>query len=181
MQFDHASQPLRVLILTAAFLLATYAQPCASELIRIDETTRPDFSLQDLTGRDVALRDFAGRTVLVHFFATWCEPCREELPALTRLLERSPGVAVLAISVAENGQRVGRFFQQTPVGFPVLLDVERKVAKSWGVTALPTTYVLDAAMRPRLMVEADYAWDSVGFGADGQLVSRQNDIKPTSE
>jgi thiol-disulfide isomerase/thioredoxin len=93
---------------------------------------------------------------------TWCEPCREELPALGRLLDRSGNSAsVLAISVAEPDQRVRRFFGQTPVNFPVLLDSDRNVAKSWKISTLPTTYILDADMKPVLMVEAEFAWDPI--------------------
>jgi thiol-disulfide isomerase/thioredoxin len=115
-----AKVPFRVLILTMAGLFAAPSPSFPAELIRIDESTRPDFTLQDRDGHAVSLRDYAGRPVLVHFFATWCEPCREELPALNRLHERSAQRAmVLAISVAENGQRVNRFFQQVPVQFPV--------------------------------------------------------------
>jgi thiol-disulfide isomerase/thioredoxin len=120
--------------------------------------------------------------VLVHFFATWCEPCREELPALNRLRERAAGAMVLAISVAENGQRVSRFIQQTSVNFPVLLDTDRAVAKSWDVSTLPTTYVLDARLRPRWRVEADYPWDNVDVARDGELtIHDSGKIKPTSE
>ena len=87
-----------------------------------------------------------GRVVLVHFFATWCEPCREELPALRRLVERAvrQPVTVLAISVAEVPMRAcARFIESTPVNFPVLLDQDRAVAKAWDVYTLPTTFVLD--------------------------------------
>jgi peroxiredoxin len=169
-----------VLILATTMVLAVHSSLSAAELTPVDEATRPEFSLRDLDGSAVSLRDFAGQTVFVHFFATWCEPCREELPALTRLRERSAGHArVLAVSVAENGQRVGRFFQQTPVNFPVLLDLDRAVAKSWGITTLPSTYVLDAALRPRLAVEQDYPWDRVDVGSDGQLaIHSSGDIKP---
>jgi peroxiredoxin len=149
--------------------------------MRIDEAARPDFALQDIGGHHVSLRDFAGKPLIVHFFATWCDHCREELPALVRLRERS-GATVLAISVAENGQRVSRFFQQMPVNFPVLLDLDRAVAKSWGITTLPTTYVLDDAMRPRMMVEADYPWDAIDFGPAGILnVHPLNADKPVSQ
>ena len=56
--------------------------------------------------------------------------------------------------------RVRRFIETMPVNFPVLLDRERAVAKAWNVTTLPTTFVLDANLRPRLMVETDFAWDT---------------------
>lgn len=123
----------------------------------------PPFVLNDLRGADVTLAAQHGRVVLVHFFATWCEPCREELPALRRLVERSAGkpVAVLAISVGEVDARVSRFMESMPVNFPVLLDRERAVAKSWDVYALPTTYVLDEALNPKLVVNGDFAWDTI--------------------
>jgi peroxiredoxin len=140
--------------------------PCSSsraaELTPAGGPAKPDFSLHDLNGKNLALTAFKGRTVLVHFFATWCEPCREELPALNRFLRRSgAGASVVAISVAEVDPRVKRFFEAAPVDFPVLLDRDRTIAKSWKISALPTTYVLDANMKPMLVVEADFAWDTV--------------------
>lgn len=139
-------------------LCPPYSTADASELKPTGESSKPDFSLHDLNGKSVALNTFKGRTVLVHFFATWCEPCREELPALNRFLGRgSPSVSVIAISVAEVDPRVQRFFERMPVAFPVLLDRDRAVAKSWNISALPTTYVLDADMTPILLVEEDFA------------------------
>jgi thiol-disulfide isomerase/thioredoxin len=167
-----------------AFLLWPHSATRAAELTPTGGPAKPDFSLQDLNGADVPLKTFKGRTVLVHFFATWCEPCREELPALNRFLERSaPKVSVVAISVAEVDPRVKRFFDQAPVHFPVLLDRDRAIAKSWKISTLPTTYVLDANMKPMLVVEADFAWDTVELEpATGALIRRKADaIKTTSE
>jgi thiol-disulfide isomerase/thioredoxin len=165
-------------------LCALHSTAGASELQRSSEAVKPDFSLHDLNGTSVPLKAFKGRTVLVHFFATWCEPCRDELPALNRFLGRaSSNVSVIAISVAEVDPRVKRFFEGTPVDFPVLLDRDRAVAKSWNISALPTTYVLDANMKPVLLVEADFAWDSVDVDpATGKLVvDKGSEIKITSE
>ena len=134
----------------------------AAELQRWTADAQPIFSLPNTTGANVALETARGHVVLVHFFATWCEPCREELPALNRLAARANGnVKVLAIAVADADQRVQRFFATTPVDFPILLDRDRAVAKAWNVATLPTTFVLDAALRPRFVVETDYAWDSL--------------------
>jgi thiol-disulfide isomerase/thioredoxin len=143
------------LTIALAFLLWLHATARAAELMPAGGPAKPDFSLQDVSGKTVPLKAFKGRTVLVHFFATWCEPCREELPALNRFLTRSPTASVVAISVAEVDPRVKRFFEATPVGSPVLLDRDRTIARSWKITALPTTYVLDANMKPMLVVEAD--------------------------
>ncbi len=89
-------------------------------------------------------------------------PGREELPALNRLAARGKGsVKVLAISVAEVDPRVRRFLDTMPLDFPVLMDRDRAVAKAWNVSTLPTTFVLDGDLHPRLVVETDFAWDSV--------------------
>jgi thiol-disulfide isomerase/thioredoxin len=123
---------------------------------------RATFVLPASTGPDVALATERGRIVIVHFFASWCEPCREELPSLNRLAERSNDrVRVLAIAVSEVDLRVQRFLETTPVGFPVLFDRERTVAREWGVSRLPTSFILDADLRPRFVVETDFAWDKI--------------------
>lgn len=108
--------------------------------------------------------------MLVHFFATWCEPCREELPALVRLAKRgAPALTVVAISVAEVDSRVQRFIEPMAVSFPVLLDRDRAVAKAWRVSSLPTTFVLNGRLEPKLVVETDYAWDTID---PRQLIAR---------
>jgi thiol-disulfide isomerase/thioredoxin len=98
--------------------------------------------------------------VLVHFFATWCEPCRDELASLSRLIEGPLGkrVAVLAVNVAEVPLRVRRFLDSAPVSFPVALDADRTVTHAWGVDVLPTTFVLDRNLTTRLFVEGDIDW-----------------------
>jgi peroxiredoxin len=163
------------MILATIVLLAFASRVCASGLKRSDEAAKPEFTLQDMDGKTVSLKAFKGRTVLVHFFATWCEPCREELPALTRFLSRSaPSVSVVATAVADADQRVTQFFERTPVNFPVLLDRNRAVAKSWNVSTLPSTYVLDARMKALLRVDADFQWDTVDMDpATGNLITNK--------
>jgi thiol-disulfide isomerase/thioredoxin len=172
------------LTIALVFFLWLHSAARAAELTPAGGPAKSDFSLQDLNGANVPLKTFKGRTVLVHFFATWCEPCREELPALNRFLKRSASNAsVVAISVAEVEPRVKRFFEAMPVDFPVLLDRDRAIAKSWKISRLPTTYVLDANMKPMLVVEADFAWDMVELEpATGTLIKRKADaVKTTSE
>jgi peroxiredoxin len=140
----------------------------------------PTFTLSDLGGTQLSLEAQRGRTVLVHFFATWCEPCREELQSLSLLQNGASGarLAVVAVNVAEVPVRVRRFVESTPVAFPVVLDTDRAVTRAWGVGVLPTTFVLDATLQPRLLVEGDLDWsrpdilralDAVGAaGAPGE-------------
>jgi peroxiredoxin len=133
-----------------------------AEFARLD-VEKPAFNLDDLNRRPVSLADYRSEIVVVHFFATWCEPCREELPALNRLVARSDPrqLRVVTISVAEVDVRVRNFAEKLPVNFPILLDRDRSVAKAWKVSALPTSFILDRDLKPRLFVERDYDWDRV--------------------
>jgi thiol-disulfide isomerase/thioredoxin len=137
----------------------------AGELQRWSGGQQPAFSLPTIGGATAALETVRGHAVLVHFFATWCEPCREELPALNRLAARAGGnVTVLAIAVADADRSVQHFFTTVPVDFPVLLDRDRTVAKAWNVATLPTTFVLDRSLQPKFVVESDFAWDTIDPG-----------------
>lgn len=109
-----------------------------------------------------AVADETADVVLLHFFASWCEPCREELPALRRLAERGgPGVKVIAVAVADNEAALRRVADAAGINFPILMDSDRAVARAWSISALPSTVALDSRHRPRLIVETDFAWDTI--------------------
>ena len=146
--------------------LAVAPTASISKLVPTSADLKPPIVLADLAGSVIRLSDYRGRVLFVHFFATWCEPCREELPALQRLRDRADGSpAVVAISVGEPELRVRRFFADGSIDLPVLLDTDSTAAKAWGVYALPTTYVLDAGLTPRRVVEGDFDWDSLDLEA----------------
>ena len=136
------------------------------------------FALDSLNGESKNLKDQKGRVVLVHFFATWCEPCREEMASLQRLSERaSVRPLVLAVDVGEVDIRVQRFFEKLPVNFPVLLDRDKAAAKSWGVDQLPTTFLLDGTLTPRFVIVGDFDWDRAdmdGLIAELSAPQKQN-------
>jgi thiol-disulfide isomerase/thioredoxin len=149
----------------------------AAEFSPPDEAAKPSFSLESLANGRIDLSEHKGRVVLVHFFATWCEPCRPELSALQRLADRFARrpLMVIAVDVGEVDVRVRRFFDELPVTFPVLLDRDKAVTKAWKVAMLPTTFVLDRTLAPRFMVEGDFDWDRPE--ADRQLDALASDIR----
>jgi thiol-disulfide isomerase/thioredoxin len=100
--------------------------------------------LADLEGRAHRLADYRGKVVLVNFWATWCAPCREEMPSLERLRQAlaSRPFVVLAVNVGEGGRVAGDFMNAMPHGFTVLLDRDGGTTRAWGARILPATYVL---------------------------------------
>lgn len=106
----------------------------------------PELALPTLDGSVRSLESAPGRLILVHFFATWCEPCRDELAALDRLSDRMKDrpFAILAVDVGEPEVRVRRFFDRQKVSFPILLDEDRSSMKRWAVNAFPTSFLVDA-------------------------------------
>jgi peroxiredoxin len=106
----------------------------------------PDFSLLDPDGNLRRLSDFRGRVVLLSFWATWCPPCRSEMPALEALYQayKHQGLEVLAVASDVQGVEVVQpFVAQHHLTFLTLLDITTHVTRVYGVTSLPTTYVLD--------------------------------------
>jgi len=106
----------------------------------------PEFGLPAFNGQQVSLSDFRGRVVMVHFWATWCPPCVEELPTLAKLSQELTGTdfEMLAVSVDEGGAAaVTPFLQKNGLSLPVLLDPDRSVARKYGTYKFPETYLVD--------------------------------------
>lgn len=104
----------------------------------------PDFSLPDLTGKKIQLKDFRGRLVFLNFFATWCGPCREEMPGMERLFRthRDKGFVVLAVNLQESAETVRPFVKELQLSFPTVLDAEGTVSREYGVRALPVSFLI---------------------------------------
>jgi peroxiredoxin len=120
------------------------------------------FALRDLDGREHRLAQYRGKVVVLNFWATWCEPCREEMPSLDRLAGKLAGrpFVVLAVDYAEGAPRVREFANRQALRFPLLLDRDGSVAKSWGVRTLPATYVIDAGGQLRHVAVGATDWDT---------------------
>jgi thiol-disulfide isomerase/thioredoxin len=133
----------------------------AGELTPLADRGAPELSAPALDGSRWRLTDRRGQVVLVNFWAGWCSSCLSELPALNRLGARLAGrpLVVVGVNVGEPQRRVRTLAAQHGIGFPVLLDPEQAAFRRWGVTVLPTTYVLDAQGRLRLTGVGSLDWD----------------------
>ena len=106
----------------------------------------PDFSLTSLDGEQVRLSDYRGKRVIVNFWATWCPPCRAEMPALEEIWQQyDEEVVILGVDQGESPQLVANFTRvQVPVTFPILLDIDHSIGDGYWVRSLPTTFFIDA-------------------------------------
>jgi len=168
--FDAAPEvrgfPFRACLRTAAAALALVLAPLCANAVAAELELRggeapPPLVLDALDGARTDLLTFHDRIVLVHFFATWCEPCVTEIAALNRLVDRTGGArpTVLAVNVGEIDARVRTFTRDNPVRFTILMDRDRSAMKAWGVEGLPTTFVLDRDLGVRLAATGDVDWD----------------------
>ena len=127
----------------------------------------PDFVLPDLAGGRWHLYEFRGRPVLINFAATWCLPCRDELPALSRLQrQQGPGgLQVVAVFVDRTGRvDVAPLAEELALPFPVLLDPRGVVLRVYRVRALPTTFLVDSRGRVARTVVGAMPWDTPAVG-----------------
>ena len=108
------------------------------------------------------LQRHRGQAVVVNFWATWCEPCREEMPSLQRLARRmeGQGLAVLTVAVSDRESAVKDFLCEISVDLPVLHDREQVESRAWGVRVLPTSVVLDRDHRLRLRAVGAVEWEA---------------------
>lgn len=142
-------------------LLCALALPADAQELKRWTGPTPPLELVDLEGKRHRLADYRGSTVVVNFWATWCVPCRDEMPSLERLRASLEGkrFMVLAVNLAEPDSRVRKFLDAMPLGFPILMDRDAGVAKAWQARLLPATYVIgpDGAIRYRHLGELDWS------------------------
>ena len=119
----------------------------------------PALQLTDLNGKVWRLTELRGRVVLVNFWASWCEPCRAEMPSLQSLADQHrQDLVVLAVNLKESTQTVQQFVQRTGLTLPVLPDPQGVTARAWGVAVFPSTVLIDAQGKVRSVVQGELDW-----------------------
>lgn len=121
----------------------------------------PDFVLQDVDGKTHKLSDYRGKVVMINFWASWCPPCRFELPSMQRAYERlkDKGVEFLAVNLGEDADTIFTFTADYPVTFPLLMDIDSKVSDKYPVVGLPTSYFVGPDGRLIYRAIGSREWD----------------------
>ena len=122
----------------------------------------PALALKDVSGKVHSLGDYRGKVVLVNFWATWCEPCKDELPSIRTLRERLAGrpFEVLIVNYGESGSKVRDFLAGEKLDLIALLDPNMDASRAWRVRVLPGSYLVDAEGKVRSSVVGEFDWAS---------------------
>jgi thiol-disulfide isomerase/thioredoxin len=113
----------------------------------------PGFTLASRAGQDVSLAQYKGDVVMINFWASWCGPCREEMPLLESIYKKynRMGFVLLGVNVEPNAQAANDWLKATPVSFPILYDKDSKVSKLYDVAGMPSTVIIDRNGNLRLL------------------------------
>ena len=130
-------RPLLILLLSSILLPGITARAVSG--------IAPDFALQSRDGETVSLAGLRGQVVMINFWATWCGPCREEMPHLEALHQRysALGFTLLGVNVEEDSENAEAWLEEMPVSFPILFDPENRVSVLYNVLAMPSTVLVD--------------------------------------
>ncbi|MFQ5901025.1 MAG: TlpA family protein disulfide reductase [Thermodesulfobacteriota bacterium] len=129
---------------------------------KIHETQAPEFVLPTIDGKLIAINDFRGKVVFINFWATWCIPCRKEMPSMERLHNRykDKGLVILAVDVMEDTNTVQGFMDELGLTFLALMDKKDEVSPLYSVYAIPTSYLIDkkGKIRGRAIGARDWSY-----------------------
>jgi peroxiredoxin len=154
---------LGILLFAALIPPAAFAESGGKALLSpiAERPEAPDFELQGPDGETYRLSQWRGQPVIVNFWATWCPPCRAEMPSMQRAWEQlqNEGVQLIAINVGEGAGEIQAFLEQAPVTFPLPMDADMRVSQTWPMTGLPTTFVVDATGRLAYKAQGEREWD----------------------
>jgi len=126
----------------------------------------PELAVFDIDGKPFSSDRIKGKLAIVNFWATWCPPCREEMPSLTRaaeILAIDDGGVVVGIDVGEDANTVAEYLRRNEIGFPLALDPDGEAAITWGIRGLPTSFVLGPGGKIHYRVVGGRDWSDPGL------------------
>lgn len=129
----------------------------------VEGAPAPDFSVKDLAGAEVKLSSLKGQVVLVNFWATWCPPCKEEIPSMMKLNQAMTGkpFKMMAISIDEGGKEaVEGYFKKSGMSLPAYLDTDNSISRTYGTTGVPETFIIDKAGVIQKKIVGGMDWSS---------------------
>jgi len=126
---------------------------CVPALAGAPGAAAPQFSLAARGGHNVSLAQYKGQVVMINFWASWCGPCRQEMPLLEGIYKKynKLGFTMLGVNVEPDSNAANAWLKETPVSFPILYDTESKVSKLYDVAGMPTSVIIDRAGKVRLI------------------------------
>jgi thiol-disulfide isomerase/thioredoxin len=148
-------------LLAVGLALGLAGLPVGAQLKPTKPRAAPELNLPTLDGGRVDLAQLRGRVVLVNFWASWCPPCRKEMPSmerLSRLMAQRP-FTLLAINAGETPEQMRAFLNEVPLTFPILLDQDSARMKAWRVFVLPTSFLVDKQGQIRYTLAGHIEWD----------------------
>ena len=139
-----ASLRARPLIAVLAVLAALLSLPASADIVN---KPAPDFALRSLQGPSVRLSEHLGEVVIINFWATWCGPCRQEMPLLDELYGKykQAGLVLLSVNIDDKAEPAIEMAQTLKVSYPVLFDARKEVSRAFDVSAMPVTVLVDRA------------------------------------
>ncbi|MBZ0095206.1 MAG: TlpA family protein disulfide reductase [Sulfuricella sp.] len=148
-----------ILFISCLFLLAS-AQ--AQDLKPWKGGPTPPLALNGINGKPIKLEDYRGKVVMVQFWATWCPPCRKEMPSMMRLQAKLAGkpFVILAVNMGETEKDVKDFLTQVNADFTILMDSDGKAITAWKVFVAPSTFLVDPKGNIRYALQGGAEWDA---------------------
>ena len=158
------------IVIAIATIVSLLAGPAAASAAMIPSGTRqaaPDFMLKDLNGKPHKLSDYRGKVVLLNFWATWCPPCRAEIPSMESMYRalKNRNFVIIGVEVGEDVASVWPFVEEQKITYPILLDRDSAVSNTWKAVGIPTSFLIDPQGRVADMFVGGRDWSDPALRA----------------
>jgi len=132
----HQLKQIVLLLVVSMFMLSA---------VQAESEMAPNFTLKSRSGKNIKLSELRGQVVMINFWASWCGPCRKEMPLLEKLYKKykSLGFVILGVNVDDKARQAESLLKQIDISFPILFDSDKKISAKYKVTAMPSSFFID--------------------------------------